>query len=189
MFYVWMVNNMAQKKSPEEREMLINLVGEYFLQTGQSTREIAAYFTELGYPLSNATVFDYISKFKKKNPNAGSIIAEKIDENKVKSIEDVAVRTRVMYVTKFFLQNHTADEIALAFNVTTSVIYRDLNERLPIIEANHMKYFPKDRPLTGQTTKGFYEFFGTDEGESITSLVQEKLKENSIGNLQNRSHK
>ena len=184
-----MVNNMAQKKSPEERQMLINLVGEHFLKTGQSTREIAAYFTELGYPLSNATVSDYISRFKKQNPKISVDIDEKIQDNTTKSIEDASIRTRVMYVTKFFLQNHTADDIALAFNVTTSVIYRDLNERLPIIEANHMKYFPKDRPLTSQTTKGFYEFFGTDEGESITSLVQEKLKENSIGNLQNRPHK
>ena len=180
---------MAQKKSPEERQMLINLVGEHFLKTGQSTREIAAYFTELGYPLSNATVSDYIGKYKKLNPGVGTIIDEKIEDNKAKSIEDATVRTRVMYVTKFFLQNHTADDIALAFNVTPSVIYRDLNERLPIIEKNHTQYFPKDNLGASPTTKGFYEFFGIDDEESVSSLVQEKLSENSLGNLQNRPHK
>lgn len=180
---------MAQKKSDEERKMLINLVGEHFIKTGQSTREIAAYFTQLGFPLSNFTVSDYINKYKASHQDEKAVIDELIQNNTPKGIEDVGVRTRVMYVTKFFLQDHTVEDIALAFNVTPSVIYRDLNERLPIIEEKHSQYFPKDNESSSSTMKGFYEFLKIDAEESVSSIVQDKLREHSINNLETPKHK
>lgn len=180
---------MAQKKSPEERELLIRLVGKYFLETGASTREIAAHFTELGFPLSNATVSDYIARYKKENSEKRSIIEEKIYDNAPKTIEDKGVEVRTMYATKYFLQGHTAEEIAKAFGVSPSVIYRDLNERLPQIETNIALITSEEGENPRKRQEGFYSFFKLDPSQSISELVEQKLQSNSMNNLKPKGRK
>lgn len=49
----------ANLKDPEERERRIELVGEYFFQTGLSTREIAAHFSEKDFKISNKEDLNY----------------------------------------------------------------------------------------------------------------------------------
>ena len=44
---------MARKYTEEEKNSRIELVGEYFLKTGKSTREIAKDFSENYFEISN----------------------------------------------------------------------------------------------------------------------------------------
>ena len=50
---------MAKKFTEEEKNERIELIGEYFLETGASTREIAKHFSENQFKISNKTVSLY----------------------------------------------------------------------------------------------------------------------------------
>ena len=60
--------------SDEERDRRIDLVGEYRVHTGESTRNIAKYFSFTQFKISNATVSDYLERYKKRHPENKAII-------------------------------------------------------------------------------------------------------------------
>ena len=125
---------MARTFTQEEREERIRKVGEYFLATNDSTREIARHFSETEFRISNCTVCMYIHLFMKKMPEYGYTINEMIFTNSEKTIDDPAVRARVIKVAALFLSGLTVEQVAEASGIDRWVIYRDLVKRLPLID-------------------------------------------------------
>ena len=142
-------------KDDEERDRRVELIGEYRLQTGESTRNIAKYFKETQFPISNFIVVDYLNRYKKKHPEAKAIIDAQTYAKTPDSIKKPEVRERVLKVAKLIKAGFTIEEIANTLNEPYWVIYIDIKNRLPMV----------DKKLS-------------DEIRSI-------LKERSLGNLKN----
>ena len=117
---------MAQTKTDFERLDLIEKVGKYFLDTGESTRNIGKVFH-----ISNATVSDYINRYGEKHPECLSQISDLRENNLPSTIKDLDIRTRVISSAKLCLKGHTAFQIANSWGVTEGVIRNDLNLRMP----------------------------------------------------------
>ncbi len=120
----------ANIKDESERLNRIIEVGEYFLNTGASTREIADYFSKNKYSISNKTVYDYIKKYKEMFQNKVSEIEDKLYSNKEKSIDDAGVRERVLTVSRLILDGHTKKEVSKILGITIKEVERDINPRL-----------------------------------------------------------
>ena len=147
--------NMAKKFSEEDREKKIILVGEHFKNTGDSTREIAKYFSENFFQISNCTVSDYCHRYMQMNPEEVDLLRNKINKNTVKDVNDEAVRNRVLAVAELFLSGLTVNEITERTSLDFWVIYRDLTRRLKLIDPE------------------------------LSSKVYEQLQSNSRSNLRN----
>lgn len=125
---------MAANFTDEEREERINLIGEYFINNpGVSTRKIAEYFSKNFFKISNATVLDYINRYKKNN-NLTDEIDNKLNENKPKTINDADVKKRVLTCAKLYISGKTLEEISNITNTNYWIIYRDLMVRLEKID-------------------------------------------------------
>lgn len=130
---------MATKISDSEREKRIYLVGTFFLEERSSIRKTAAFFTENFFPISSATVHDYINRFINKYPNTKEQVLEIIKSNKEESIENNEVKERVLKNLKLFISGYTIEEISNSTNVSYWTVYRDLKERLPRINEEYYK--------------------------------------------------
>lgn len=135
---------MAKKYTEEEKIQRIELVGEYFLKTGESTREIAKYFSENFFEISNKTVSLYIKEYIKKHEDKKEEIRAMIDNNIDKSIEDLQVQERVLKVVRLVLLGSTKEEIANMLNISVKVVERDISSRFPRlceIDDNYAIYY------------------------------------------------
>lgn len=122
---------MAKKFTEEEKNERIELIGEYFLETGASTREIAKHFSENQFKISNKTVSLYIKEYIKKHEDKKDELKAMIDNNIDKSIEDLQVQERVLKVVRLVLLGSTKEEIANMLNISVKVVERDLSSRFP----------------------------------------------------------
>lgn len=158
---------MARKLDDETRERLIEEVGQYFLDTGDSTRIIAEKFS-----ISNYTVSDYIKRYKKKHPEYIEMIDDLIGFNSPQSIMIVAVRARVVDSASFCLQGFEIKEIANAYGVSPSTIRNDLNVRInklsPFLTDEEVEKICREVKLTR---------------EQIGPEIKKKLRSNSIANI------
>lgn len=130
---------MASKISDEERERRIYLVGTFFIEEESSIRKTAAFFTENFFPISSATVHDYLNRFINKYPNTKEQVLSIIESNKEDSIESREVRERVLKNLKLALSGYTVEEISASTNTSYWTVYRDLKERLPKINEKYYK--------------------------------------------------
>lgn len=106
----------ANIKDPEERNRRIQLVGKYFVDTGLPTRQIASYFSENFFKISNKTVYQYIRQYMKTHPEESQNIQEKIENNTEKTITDANTRKRVFLVAKLVIEGYTMNEIVDILN-------------------------------------------------------------------------
>ena len=119
-----------------ERLKRIEMVGNYFLETGAPTREIAKYFSENYFEISNKTVHSYIKRFQELHSDSKDEIKKLIDNNTEKTIEDPEVRERVLKVARLVLEGHTKEEISEILNISVKIVERDISPRLEML-SNH----------------------------------------------------
>ena len=118
---------MAKTFTEEERDKLIEQVGSYYLITKESYRDIAKEFG-----ISAPTVKDYIDKYKKLHGHLAAEIDASIKEktSQNNSINNPAVKERVIKVYMYILDGYTIEEIATLLQEPISTIYNDINIRL-----------------------------------------------------------
>ena len=118
---------MAKTFTEEERDKLIEQVGSYYLITKESYRDIAKEFG-----ISAPTVKDYIDKYKKLHGHLAAEIDASIKEktSQNNSINNPAVKERVITVYMYILDGYTIEEIATLLQEPISTVYNDINIRL-----------------------------------------------------------
>lgn len=118
---------MAKTFTEEERDKLIEQVGSYYLITKESYRDIAKEFG-----ISAPTVKDYIDKYKKLHGHLAAEIDASIKEKTSQndSINNPAVKERVLKVYMYILEGYTFEEIAALLNESIYTVYNDINIRL-----------------------------------------------------------
>lgn len=126
----------ANIKDESERLRRINLVGEYFVNTGASTREIAKYFSSYYFEISNKTVSLYIKEYMKMNPEKEEEIKKKIDINTEKTIDDSYVVERVLKVARLILDGKTIEEASKELDISYKTAERDISVRLKELGKN-----------------------------------------------------
>ena len=124
---------MGKKYAEEERLERIEIIGKYFLDTGASTRDIAKYFTDNYFDISNKTVSLYIKEYMNSHSEKKEEIKDLIDNNTEKSIEDLETRERVLTVARLVLQGHTKEEISNELGVSIKTVERDISSRLSML--------------------------------------------------------
>ena len=115
----------------EERIELTNKLADYIIETKASTRKAAQVFG-----ISNATVSTWINEVLIKiNRAKYRAVSEILLSNTPKTVEDEAIKNRVLKVANLVLAGFEVQEIAKAFgkDVTVNVINEDLQTRLPRI--------------------------------------------------------
>jgi hypothetical protein len=123
----------ANIKDIEERLRRIEEVGEYFKETGLSTRQIAEYFSNNSFPISNKTVCIYIKKYMELHKEYQEKIMELTSNNKEKTIADKTVKIRIFNASKLVLEGYSIREIADILETTPKIIERDLSKRLKLL--------------------------------------------------------
>lgn len=131
----------ANIKDEDERNRRIILVGEFIINNpSMSTRKIAKYFSDNYFNISNATVHDYLIRYKDMFLNHKEQINNIMNEHKELGIKDDSVLTRVKEVTrKFIEEDKTVEQIANELNVGFWTVYRDLKIRLQLLDNNLFK--------------------------------------------------
>lgn len=120
---------MARKLySDEEREEIIKLVGNLYLSTDLSIRELKLYLEEIGIFISIATVHDYIKRYEAMYPKDTYEIEKKISNNSDKVTEEDI--QRVYIVANMIKDGLTIEEISEQLDTSYWTIYRDINLRL-----------------------------------------------------------
>jgi len=122
-----MRNSEAHNLELEER---IEQVGKYFLETAKSTREIAKYFSDNFFSISNKTVSVYIQRFKKDNPQYKEKINKLIEENTEKDFKSDDIKKQILIELDLLFKGYTTDQIAEIFDKGQSSVQRDLTIRL-----------------------------------------------------------
>lgn len=156
---------MMEKKSDEKLAKTINMIADYVIETGASTRKTAEYFKKQGFPISNFTVHSYLTKrLPEIDFERYILVKEVLHKNTPKTAEKVEVKKRIYQATSLLLQGFTVPQIVEKMNsnnpnetVSIDMIYDDLTRRLPKIE--------KD--------------------PQILDDVKKRLSENSLKNLKN----
>ena len=120
--------------SDEERDRRIDLVGEYRVHTGESTRNIAKYFSFTQFKISNATVSDYLERYKKRHPENKAIIDAQTLENIPNTVKDPQIKIRVLKIANLILYGCTLEEVSEKTKIPYWVVYRDIKNRLPMID-------------------------------------------------------
>lgn len=151
----------ANIKDEEERNRRIMMIGDFIIEHPyMSTRKTAEYFTKNFFHISNATVYDYLERYKQMVLKNGDEIRQIMYSHKAKSVEDDTVSERVMLVTRLFLENNkTVKVIATELELSPWIVYYDLKLRLPLIN------------------------------EQLSNLVNEKMNEDVMQNLKNNGSK
>lgn len=161
-------------KNDEIRNQRIIEIALYVKETGASTRQTAEYFTKHKYPISNATVHDYLkNRLPQLNPILAKEIASILNTNTPKTIEQVEVRRRIYSAVNLLLKDYTIKEIAEELHSTVDIIYDDLTVRLPRIEAS---------PEILEQVKKSMPFIEND----ISQDVKDVLSKHKMGNLMNQ---
>ena len=131
---------MAEKVQDDfERIRRIELVGKLFLETGYSTRAISKLIsnnTSFNFKISNATVFDYIQRYKYKHSDKADQIDSLIEANKSSSITDKGVCKRVYKVAELVLEGYSIEDISNMLGESYWVIYYDIDIRLRKLNSN-----------------------------------------------------
>lgn len=126
---------MAQKVFDEdERKRRIELIGEYRVMTGESTRNIARYFSEREFKISNATVQDYIERYKNMHPDKKPIIDQQTLENIPKTVKDPETKIRVLKIASLILYGCSIEDVSNKTKIPYWIVYRDIKNRLPMID-------------------------------------------------------
>ena len=125
---------MAANVDDVEREKRIELVGDYFYNQNTSVRKTTEFFSMNFFPISVATVYDYLNKYMKKYPDKEEKIKEKLHSNKATSIENRDIRNRVINNARYILLGYTIEEVSKYTKTSYWTVYRDLTERLPKID-------------------------------------------------------
>lgn len=151
----------ANIKDEEERNRRVMMIGEFIIEhPDMSTRKTAEYFTKNCFPISNATVYDYLERYKQMVLKNSDEIRQIMYSHKAKSVEDDAVTERVMLVTREFIEkNKTVKIIAHELDLSPWTVYYDLKIRLPLLN------------------------------EQLSNLVNEKMNEDVMQNLKNNESK
>lgn len=151
----------ANIKDEEERNRRIIMVGEFIIEhPSMSTRKIADYFSKNYFRISNATVHDYLERYKKMVLEDREQIEKIMRDNKAKSIEENAVVERVKQVTKKYLEeDKTIEQISMELGISCWTVYRDLKTRLPLLN------------------------------NELSKLVEEKMNNSKIENLKNQKNR
>ncbi|MBR5662832.1 MAG: sporulation transcriptional regulator SpoIIID [Bacilli bacterium] len=117
-----------------ERDRRIEIVGDLFLSEEEySTRQISTIISNnslYGFKISNATVSDYIQRYKNKHPEKVEEIDSLIEAKKAKSLKDINVKKRVLTAANLVLNGYSIESIATKLGETVWTIYRDVNTRL-----------------------------------------------------------
>lgn len=123
----------ANIKDEEERNRRVMLVGKFVIEhPDMSTRKTAEYFTNNFFHISNATVHDYLERYKQMVLGSNDDITQIMYNHKAKGINDEKVVNRVKLVTKKILdEDKTVEQIATDLNIGFWTVYYDLTERLP----------------------------------------------------------
>lgn len=136
--------SVAEQKH-EEMVRRVKEVADYTIETGASTRQVAKFFTENRYKISNATVCTYLTQRLPKIDFARyALVKPIIDKNTPKTVETVEVRKRIYAATALLLRGLTIPQIVEEINfgkleterVTFDIIYDDLTKRLQRIETD-----------------------------------------------------
>ncbi|MBO6195614.1 MAG: hypothetical protein J6O56_04690 [Bacilli bacterium] len=122
-----------ERINEQERLRRIEMVGNYFLETGKPTREISRYFSDNYFEISNKTVYSYIKKYQELHKDKKDDINKLIDNNTEKSIEDPEVRERIFKVARLVLEGYTKEEISEILNISVKIVERDINPRLEML--------------------------------------------------------
>lgn len=134
---------MNREQQYNEMVKRVKEVADYAIKTGASTRQISAYFTENRFPISNATVCDYLNK---KLPQIDGeryrLVKAVIEKNTPKTITSIEVKKRIYQAVFLLLQGLTIPQVVEKMNkqeefsmkITFDIIYDDLTKRLPKIE-------------------------------------------------------
>ena len=125
----------ANVSDNEERERRILMVGHFFLENeGMSTRQAAKYFSANFFSISNATIHDYLQKYKKLVATDAQKIQMMMENNKPETVKDEKVQTRILNAArKFLVENKTVNQIAEELKESSWTIYRDLTNRLQLV--------------------------------------------------------
>ena len=125
---------MAEKLHDDsERLRRIELVGDLFLRTGYSNRNLSRLLSQdsnNGFKISNATVCDYIQRYRIIHSDKAEQIDSLIEANKGSSIKDHNVIKRVYKVVDLICNNYSIDEISKILNQSYWVTYYDIDIRL-----------------------------------------------------------
>lgn len=126
----------ANISNDEERERRILLIGKYFIENNDtSIRKTAQHFSEKFFPISVATVHDYLQKYKKMVSGDAEEVEKIIKTNVPETVDDPKVRKRVLNNARIFLsENKSINQIAEECGETFWTIYRDLTSRLKKID-------------------------------------------------------
>ncbi len=125
---------MASKIDDIERERRIDLIGDFFIQEKTSIRKTTKFFCDNFFPISSATVYDYLKRYMNKHSEKKDLVLEILSNNKEDSIEEESVRNRVINNLKYALSGYTIEEISSLSNISYWTIYRDLSDRLSKID-------------------------------------------------------
>lgn len=125
----------ANIKDEEERNRRVMMIGEFIIQhPDMTTRKTAEYFTKNFFHISNATVYDYLERYKQMVLKNGDEIRQIMYNHKAKGINDENVINRVKIVTQKLLdEDKTVEQIATDLNIGFWTVYYDLTERLPLL--------------------------------------------------------
>lgn len=116
---------MANKYTDEERNQMIEEVGQLAEKTGLSAREISKIYKD-GL-LSHVTISNYLKIYKKCHPNS---IVDSITNNYRGNIKDINIQKRVLVSAELCLKGYTVEEISKILNISYRVAYDDLDIRL-----------------------------------------------------------
>jgi hypothetical protein len=128
----------ANLKDEEERYRRMRIVYERFIQTNESTRQIAQYITnseDYNFKISNVTVSKYLINIKEYlNLDELNELNQALEDKKEKTVDNNVVKERVLQSAKYCLLGKTVDEIKDILDSSYWQVYRDLNYRLKQID-------------------------------------------------------
>ena len=116
---------MATKYTDEQRDQMIEEVGQLAEKTGLSARELSKIYKN-GL-LSHVTVSNYLKIYKKRHLNSN---IDFITNNYRGNIKDLKIQQRVLKSAELCLKGYTIDQISVELKITYRVAYDDLHIRL-----------------------------------------------------------
>ena len=116
---------MATKYTDEQRDQMIEEVGQLAEKTGLSARELSKIYKN-GL-LSHVTISNYLKIYKKCHLNSN---IDFITNNYRGNIKDLKIQQRVLKSAELCLKGYTIDQISAELKITYRVAYDDLHIRL-----------------------------------------------------------
>ena len=116
---------MATKYTDEQRDQMIEEVGQLAEKNGLSARELSKIYKN-GL-LSHVTISNYLKIYKKRHLNSN---IDFITNNYRGNIKDLKIQQRVLKSAELCLKGYTIDQISVELKITYRVAYDDLHIRL-----------------------------------------------------------